>query len=63
MPLSAYLCFGVLNPESEGLSGCEAASKGVVIASIVHTFESEILIGGVDVIVTFDTHLPLNERL
>ena len=39
-------------------------SKGVSIASEIHNhFDSEILIGGLNVIVTFDTHLPLNERL
>ncbi len=41
----------------------KAASKRVGGASIVHTFETQILIGGVEAIVTFDTHLPLNERL
>ena len=41
----------------------EAASKRVARASIVYTFETQILIGGVQAIVTFDTHLPLNERL
>ena len=40
-----------------------AASKGVVKASIVYTLDREILYGGVEAIVTFDTHLPLNERL
>jgi len=41
----------------------KAASKRVLRASIVHTFETQILTGGVEAIVTFDTHLPLNERL
>jgi len=41
----------------------KAASKGVSDASKVHTLEKEILYGGREAIVTFDTHLPLNERL
>lgn len=55
--------FGVNSPESKALCGVKAASKKVVRASIVYTFETQILIGGVEAIVTFDTHLPLNERL
>jgi hypothetical protein len=44
--------------------GVERASKGVVRASIVYTFGTgRFLIGGVEAIVTFDTHLPLHERL
>ena len=42
----------------------EAASKGVVGASIVHTLETGYLnLEEIEAIVTFDTHLPLNERL
>ena len=41
----------------------KAASKRAGRASIVYTFETQILIEGVEAIVTFDTHLPLNERL
>ena len=42
----------------------DAASKVLVEASIVHTFEMRrSYYGGVKAIVTFDTHLPLNERL
>ena len=40
-----------------------AASKRVVKASIVYTFGRADSNGGVEAIVTFDTHLPLNERL
>jgi hypothetical protein len=51
-------------PESKALPwGAEAASKGVVRASIEHTLNRKILNWRVEAIVTFDTHLPLNERL
>ena len=43
--------------------GAEAASKGFVRASIEHTLNREILNWRIEAIVTFDTHLPLNERL
>ena len=54
---------GFVVPKSEVLCGVKAASSRVVRASIVYTFETQILIGGVEAIVTFDTHLPLNERI
>lgn len=42
----------------------KAASKGLVGASYSSYFwDEKILYGGVRAIVTFDTHLPLNERL
>lgn len=54
---------GSKSPDSKVLCGVRAASEKVDRASIVYTFETQILIGGVEAIVTFDTHLPLNERL
>ena len=57
------LFLGFRLPNSKALCVANAASKRVVKASIVYTFETQILIGGVQAIVTFDTHLPLNERL
>ena len=57
------LCFWGLTPNPKLCLGVKAASKGVVRASIVHTFRIARFLGGVKAIVTFDTHLPLNERL
>src|ERR1044072_5582846 len=53
-----------LNPQNrKPYVWSQAASRRVARASKVYTFETQILIGGVQAIVTFDTHLPLNERL
>jgi len=53
-----------LNPQNlKPYVWSKAASKRVSNASKVYPFETQILIGGVQAIVTFDTHLPLNERL
>ena len=51
-------------PESEGLP-CDwkLHPRWSVEHPIVNIFETQILYGGVKAIVTFDTHLPLNERL
>jgi len=43
--------------------GSKAASKQVLEASEVYTGKQKFYFGGLDAIVTFDTHLPLNERL
>jgi hypothetical protein len=62
--LYATFCFWgfTLNPKL--CLGVKAASKGVGKASIVHILDRKILsLEGVKAIVTFDTHLPLNERL
>lgn len=43
--------------------GLRAASKRILKASERYTGRREFYFGGLDAIVTFDTHLPLNERL
>jgi len=58
------LFLGSFNPESKALpcdEGCIQGSSVSIYSSYLR--REDLIYGGVKAIVTFDTHLPLNERL